>query len=210
MKTSVITGDIINSRSVLDQGIWLKPLKKALQFITDDDSKYDIYRGDSFQIEVEDIKTCFKKAIYLKASIKSIKGFNVRLAIGIGDKTYRANNITQSNGSAFLNSGSSLDFMKRTKINLRIKADLKPNHNLYDFNEIFNLYFKFASIIMDDWSPNSAEAVKILMETEFGNQKLIAKKIGINQDAVSKRLKRANIDELLELEQLFEQQVILL
>ena len=132
------------------------------------------------------------------------------MAIGIGDKTYRANNITQSNGSAFLNSGSSLDFMKRTKINLRIKADLKPNHNLYDFNEIFNLYFKFASIIMDDWSPNSAEAVKILMETEFGNQKLIAKKIGINQDAVSKRLKRANIDELLELEQLFEQQVILL
>lgn len=204
---SVITGDIINSRSVDDQDSWLKPLKKALDFITQDDSKYDIYRGDSFQLEIEDIERCFKKALYLKACIKAIKGFDVRLAIGIGDKTYSGKSISQSNGTAFINSGGILDFMKRTKINLRIKSDFMVQTYPYDFDKIFNLYFRFASAIMDNWTTNSAEAVKLLIETHYGNQRIIAKKIGIQQDAVSKRLKRANIDELLELNDLYEDHV---
>lgn len=204
---SVITGDIINSRSVINQNLWLKPLKEALIFVTKDTSEYEIYRGDSFQLEIEDIETCFKKALYLKACIKSINGFDVRLAIGIGDKTYRADKVTESNGTAYLNSGGLLDFMKRTKINLRIKSDFSIQPPPYDFDKIFNLYFRFASAIMDDWTVNSAEAVRLLMETDYGNQKLIAKKIGIKQDAVSKRLKRANIDELLELNDLYEDHV---
>lgn len=203
----VITGDIINSRSVVDQDLWLKPLKKALEFITQDNSKYEIYRGDSFQLEIEDIETCFKKVLYLKACLKSTDGFDVRVAIGIGDKTYRANKVTESNGSAYLNSGSLLDFMKRTKINLRIKSDFRLHSPPYDFDKIFNLYFRFASAMIDNWTANSAEAVRILMETDYGNQKLIAKKIGIKQDAVSKRLKRANIDEILELNELYEEHV---
>lgn len=204
---SVITGDIINSRSVIDQGIWLKPLKKALQFIEKDDSKYEIFRGDSFQLEIVDIPTSFKKALYLKACIKSIKGFDVRLAIGIGNKTYKANSVSESNGTAFLNSGGILDFMKRNKINLRIKSDFKIQPYPYDFDKMFNLYFRLASVVMDNWTLNSAEAVKFLMDTDYGNQRLIAKKIGIKQDAVSKRLKRANIEELLELNELFESHV---
>lgn len=208
--TSVITGDIINSRSVINQDLWLIPLKESLNFITKDDSKYEIFRGDSFQVEVEDITESFKKAIYIKACIKSIKGFDVRLAIGIGTKTFEGVTISESNGPAFQNSGGLLEFMKRNKINLRIKADSIKSYGYYEFNENFNLYFKFASVIMDNWTVNSAEAVKYLMETDYGNQNLIAKKIGISQDAVSKRLKRANIDELLELNALYEQKVILL
>ncbi|GAB4157205.1 MAG: hypothetical protein Tsb0033_08740 [Winogradskyella sp.] len=204
---SVITGDIINSRSALDQNLWLQPLKEALTFVTKDTSKYEIYRGDSFQLEVEDIKTSFTKAIYLKACIKAIKGFDVRLAIGIGDTTYRAQHISESNGTAYLNSGEMLDSMKKTKINLRIKSDFRILPPTYNFDKIFNLYFRFASVIMDHWTVNSAEAVKLLIETDYGHQKVIAEKIGINQDAVSKRLTRANIDEILELNELYEDHI---
>ncbi|SHH43574.1 SatD family protein [Winogradskyella jejuensis] len=223
--TSVITGDIINSRSVINQDVWLKPLKEALQYISEgDNSKYEIYRGDSFQIEIEDITYTFIKAMYIKACIKSIKGFDVRLAVGVGDKTHRAHNVSESNGSAFLNSGSLLDFMKRNKINLRIKSDLitpvdllsqtktsKIGSLLYDFDRIFNLYFRFASVIMDNWTVNSAETVKLLIAPNVLDSKLerpkqvsIAEKINLNQEAVSKRLKRANIDELLELQDVYE------
>ena len=204
---SVITGDIINSRSVVDQNLWLQPLKQALDFVTKDASRYEIFRGDSFQLEIEDAKTTFKKAIYIKACIKSIKGFDVRLAIGLGHKTYNAQGVSESNGPVYLNSGSMLDAMKQNKINLSLKSDIKNESSAYNFDTIFNLYFRFASIIMDNWTVNSAEAVKLLIETDYGNQKEIAKQIGINQDAVSKRLTRASIDEILELNNLYEKHI---
>ena len=205
--TSVLTGDIINSTSVINQDLWLIPLKKCLKFVCKDDSKYEIFRGDSFQIEIKDITKSLRTAIYIKACIKSIKDFDVRIAIGIGSKTFEGTNISESNGSAFQNSGGLLEFMKRNKINLRIKADSNKPEGPYEFNKSFNIHLRFASLIMDSWTVNSAEAVKLLMETDYGNQNLIAKEIGISQDAVSKRLKRANIYELLELNELYEDQV---
>lgn len=200
--TSIITGDIINSRRVINQELWLKPLKNALNLITENDAKFEIFRGDSFQLEIKNITESFKTAIYLKATIKAIKGYDVRLAIGIGSKNFEGKTISESNGSVFQNSGNLLEFMKQYKINLRIKTEE------IEFDKKFNIYFKLATILMDRWTINSAEAVKVLMETKYGNQYEIAKKIGISQDAVSKRLKRANIDELLELNGLYEQEVI--
>ena len=39
---SVITGDIIKSRKVLNEDIWLTPLKSALSKLSQDASFYDI------------------------------------------------------------------------------------------------------------------------------------------------------------------------
>ena len=124
---SVITGDIINSRSVVNQELWLTPLKNCLTFIAKDASQYEIFRGDSFQIETKNIKESFKKAIYIKACMKAIKGFDVRIAIGIGNKTFEGTSISESNGTAFQNSGGLLELMKQSKNNLKIKTDQKKN-----------------------------------------------------------------------------------
>ena len=89
--TSIITGDIIKSRKAITEELWLVPLKTALSKLSGDASFYDIYRGDSFQLECPNIEDSFRTAVYIKAFLKSIKGIDVRMSIGIGTKDYQGN-----------------------------------------------------------------------------------------------------------------------
>ncbi len=107
--TSVITGDIIKSREQSNPEVWINALKGALSTLESDTKYWEIYRGDSFQIEIRDIYRSFEAAVYIKACIKMIKGLDVRLAIGIGNKTYQGKDVTESNGEAFVFSGETLE-----------------------------------------------------------------------------------------------------
>lgn len=199
--TSVITGDIIRSRSVVSEDMWLKPLKSALRQISKDASFFDIYRGDSFQLECSDIKDSFRTAIYVKAFLKSIKGLDVRMSIGIGKKEYYGNSVSESNGEAFIYSGETFETLKKTKQNLK----LKTNNDI--LNKEINLYFKLSLIAMDNWTVNSAEIVKLSLENPKMIQSELAKLVDISQDAVSKRQKRAYLNEILELDVLYRQKI---
>ncbi|GAA3786840.1 hypothetical protein GCM10022271_19240 [Corallibacter vietnamensis] len=193
--TSVITGDIINSTKHSNPNVWLTSLKQALEQVSSNTNNWEIFRGDSFQIEISDINQSFISAVYIKACIKMIKGLDVRMAIGFGHKTFNGNTVTESNGSAFQNSGNLLEILKQSKTNLKLKGI--PNID----NEL-NLYLKLIGILMDNWSVNSAEIVKLHLENENKIQKELAKIIGISQDAVSKRMKRAYLDEILEVNEM--------
>ncbi|WP_179008339.1 transcriptional regulator [Winogradskyella forsetii] len=199
--TSVITGDIIKSREAISEDSWLIPLKSALSKLSNDASFYDIYRGDSFQLESNSIEDSFRTSVYIKAFLKSIKGIDVRMSIGIGTKDYEGNSVSESNGEAYIFSGETFDNLKKEKQNLKIKTS---NNTL---NEELNLYFRLALIAMDNWTVNSAEIVKLSLEYPDMIQSQLAKIIGINQDAVSKRQKRAYLDEILELDALFRKKI---
>ncbi|OZV68123.1 SatD family protein [Winogradskyella aurantia] len=199
--TSVITGDIIKSRAVKNQSIWLDELKYALKTLSLDASQYEIYRGDSFQLEYPQYPKSFEAAVYIKACIKTIKGLDVRLSIGIGNKTYSGNSVSESNGEAFQFSGETFETLKKEKQNLKIRT--KSNQ----LNEELNLYFKLALIAMDRWTVNSAEIVKLSLEHPNVIQSELAKLVNISQDAVSKRQKRAHLDEILELDALFRTKI---
>lgn len=199
--TSVITGDIIKSRSQVNPEVWIKVLKEALSYLSNDEAYWEIYRGDSFQIEIKDVSSCFLVAIYIKACIKSIHGLDVRLAIGIGNKTYEGENVTESNGEAFVFSGETLETLKKEKQNLRIKT----NHSEIDHE--LNLYFKLALITMDNWTVNSAEIVKLSIENPEALQSELGKLTGINQNAVSTRQKRAHLDEIMELDFMYREKI---
>ena len=60
---------------------------------------------------------------------------------------------------------------------------------------------------MDNWTTNSAEIVKLSLEHPNMIQAKLAKLIGISQDAVSKRQKRAYLDEILELDNMYRQKI---
>ena len=199
--TSVITGDIIKSRNIKDQNIWMEQLKYALNTLSSDKSYYEIYRGDSFQYECTDIYDSFIHAVYLKSCIKTIKGLDVRMSIGIGTKDYKGNSVSESNGEAFVHSGETFETLKKEKVTLKIKT------RDFVLNEELNLYFKLALIAMDNWTTNSAEIVKLSIEHPTMIQAELAKLIGISQDAVSKRQKRAYLDEILELDKLYRQKI---
>lgn len=199
--TSVITGDIIKSRTQVNPEVWITVLKESLSYLSHDKAYWEIYRGDSFQIEIKDICSSFIAALYIKACIKSIHGLDVRLAIGIGNKTYEGENVTESNGEAFVFSGETLETLKKEKQNLRIKT------NSLEIDEALNLYFKLALIPMDSWTVNLAEIVKLSIENPDALQSELGKLVGINQNAVSTRQKRAHLDEIEELDLMYRQKI---
>src|SRR5690606_40736337 len=126
------------------------------------------------------------------------------MAIGVGEKTFEGNTITESNGNAFQFSGETLEALKKEKTNLKIKT---ANDWL---NEELNLYFKLALISMDNWTANSAETVKVALENQSALQTDMAKTFGISQDAVSKRLKRAYFNEIMALDKMYRNKINLL
>jgi hypothetical protein len=194
---SVITGDIINSKRNSPKA-WLKPLKKELDAIGKSPKFWEIYRGDSFQVIVSDPKNALLTAIKIKATLKSIQGINVRMSIGMGSRTHNAPKITESNGSAFVHSGEKFETLKKEKQNLAIKSDWPI------FDEEMNLYLKLSLIAMDNWTVNAAEIVKTAMENPGKLQEELGQIVGIKQNAISNRLKRAYYGEIMEVNEMYK------
>lgn len=207
---AIITGDIISSRKIVNQEKWLSPLKKLLESWGKNPKDWKLDRGDFFQVEINNIDEALKKALQIKALIKSVKPndenkkistIGVRLAIGIGEKTYSGENISESNGPAFINSGEKFDVLEKENVTLGIKTPWK------DFDEEINLFLKLAGTFMDKWSVLSAELMLIVINNPNITQDEIGKKLGIKQSAVSRRWNRANINEVLEVERIFRKKI---
>ena len=198
--TSVITGDIIRSRNT-NSPLWLPKLKKTLSLEGKSPRTWEIYRGDSFQVEVRDPSHAFLTAIRIKATIKTIKNLDVRMAIGIGKKEFVGQKIAETDGEAFIHSGEKFETLKKAKQTLAIKTPWP------DFDREMNICFRLASIPMDNWTPNSAELIQILTNQPDLTQKILAKKLGVTQPSVSERQNRAHFEEILELEELYREKV---
>ena len=198
--TSVITGDIINSKKSRTAS-WIKVLKKELGRWGDTPKQWEIFRGDSFQLEVKDTTQVLAIAIQLKAALRTLPGIDVRIAIGIGDKTYNAKVITESNGSAFVHSGELVEELKELKVNMAIRS----GHN--NFDKEMNLYLKLALVIMDGWTTNSAKTVYTAMLYPAKSQEELGKLLKVKQNAVSTRLKRACYYEIKEVIEMYQTKI---
>jgi len=196
----IITGDIINS-SKNDPKAWLRPLKKELNRIGKNPKVWEIYRGDSFQVMISNAKDALIAAIKIKAALKSIQDVDVRMAMGIGNRTHNAAKITESNGSAFVHSGEKFEALKKDKQNLSIKSDWPI------FDKEMNLYLKLSLIAMDNWTVNSAEVVKTAIENPDKLQEELRKIVGIKQNAISNRLKRAYYEEIMEVNEVYKTKI---
>ncbi|GFD82970.1 hypothetical protein KUL118_58320 [Tenacibaculum sp. KUL118] len=190
--TSVITGDIINSRGVSAE-TWLPVLKESFNTIGKTPKTWELFRGDSFQIEIENIADALLFVIELKTNIKKIKDLDIRLAIGIGDKSFDSEKITEANGDAFVNSGYAFDHLLK-------KQNLALNTPWKDINEEFEVSLGLSLLIMDNWTTNSAAFVNMSIQNPECTQKVIAKKLAISESSASERRKRAGYDEIMKLE----------
>jgi hypothetical protein len=203
---AIITADIINSRKLVNQEIWIAPLKKLLDSYGSTPQKWEIFRGDYFQIEIENPNEALLASLKIKALIKSIVSveeqkkktpIDVRMAIGLGTKEYVADRISESNGSAFINSGEKFEKLKKEKTTLAIQSSFS------NFDYEMNLYLKLATIQMDAWTANSAALFTTLFEDPEKKQAEIGAVLGIGQNSVSGRFKRAHVDEILELDKMY-------
>jgi hypothetical protein len=197
--TSVITGDIIGSRQQKSKD-WVEDLKKILAPFGETPSEWEVYRGDEFQIEVKNPEEAFLAAILIKAHLRALK-LDARMSIGFGDKTHNAEKISESNGSAFINSGELFETLKKQKVTLA----LRTGDN--DIDEKMNLMLQLALTFMDNWLVQSAEFVAIAIENPTLSQEELGQKLGINQAAVSRRQKRAQFDLVMNLDRYFRKQI---
>lgn len=193
----VVTGDIINSKKN-KPGIWLAPLKKELNRIGKTPKCWEIYRGDSFQAVINKPEKALLVMMKIKAILKSIKGTNVRMALGIGEKSYNAAKVTESNGSAFIHSGEKFELLKQEKQNFAIKSDWP------EFDNEMNLYLKLGLVAMDNWTVNAAQIVRMAMANPGKSQEELGVIIGVGQSAISSRLKRAYFDEIMAINQMYQ------
>ncbi len=195
--TGIITGDLINSRS-LAPGKWVRVLEGVLNDYGSSPKQWEIFRGDSFQLEVgaEDI---FKVAITIKAYIKGVDLLDVRMGLGIGTKDYASSRITSSNGSAFINSGECFDALKKRTIAVRTPWT--------DLNEQVNLSLDLASLTMDNWTVTSASTMVPLLKDSSLNQEALAIQLNRSQSNVSGALRRAGFKEIMNLERYFRKEV---
>jgi hypothetical protein len=195
--TSIITGDIVNSTNTAPKE-WMTVLKNTLQKFGSEPVQWEVYRGDSFQLEVapnDALSTC----VFIKSSIKQLKEIDVRMAIGIGEKSYAASKITESNGTAFTHSGQCFEQLK--KRNLAIKSSWG------ELDDTINLMIELFLLTADKWASVSAKIVNQAMLHQNLNQTQLAEKLGKSQSAISEALQRAGYDEVTKLIKYYEKTI---
>lgn len=198
--TSVITGDIVGSRKAI-QSQWLPKLKKTLSHQGKSPEVWEIYRGDSFQLEVKDPLLAFRTTLRIKATIKTVKNLDVRMGIGIGEKRTAGSKIAESEGEAFLRSGETFESLRQKKQHLAVGTPWP------EFDREMNVCFRLASIPMDEWTQNSAELVLLLLRDPNLTQEALAKKLRVTQPSVSERHSRSHYDDILDLEALYQEKI---
>lgn len=191
---AVTTADMIGSTEIGPE-VWMPKLKRFLQKLGRSPENWEIFRGDSFQYRCEPSQA-FIQFLLLKSLVKQIPRLDVRVSIGIGDVNYEATHITQSNGTAFVNSGRTLDAMKE-------KEYLAFCTGRQEVDNALNLFGRFLSVIVDHWSPAAAMAAEAVLENPDWSQSKIAEKLKVRQSAVSQSLSRAKLDLLMDFNQYY-------
>ncbi|HBH05658.1 MAG TPA: hypothetical protein DDX92_03535 [Flavobacteriales bacterium] len=205
---AVITGDIMNSRNIPSSSIWMDPLKSLFREYGESPYTWEIFRGDSFQLEIRHPEMAYHVALRIKATVLSTPNterrhapINVRLSIGFGTVSYRTDRITEGNGDVFIRSGQGIDRMKKLKQSIII------NTGESQLDSELNLYLKLAGLSIDSWTISSAEAMNLVLKNPDFNQTQLGKALGIEQNSVSKRLAIAHADEILEVNHMFAHKI---
>lgn len=196
---AVLTGDIINSQK-FNSDVWYNALQKIFEGKTS--QEWENYRGDEFQLMLPNAEDAFLAFLKIKSGLKKIQDLDVRISIGLGEQTFAADKVSQSNGSAFVHSGRNLEKIKSEKINLHIASDFS------NLDQELNLIFKWVSLTVDSWSVMSAEIVSLFLSQKNLNQDDAARQLNVTQSSISQRLKRANYELLMETEAYYRQIIL--
>lgn len=199
-KCAVITGDVVSSR-VSGPEVWMPALKAVMSEFGQNPEDWDIHRGDAFQLLLPHASDAFYTAMQIKAGFKRTKGLDLRMAIGVGELSFRAKTVGESSGSAFIHSGALLDALEQRHETLAI-ASLWP-----DLDESLNAGMGLAAALMDKWLPNYAQAMASYLAEPSLTQQALSKKLGIAQNTLSERQTKAHRRELMAFNDYFKKAI---
>lgn len=199
----VITGDLVNSTNMEPkERSWLFAKLSKFLIVLDKEynTKSETFRGDSFQVLVQESDLTLKIALLIKtyirslgkfiikpskklATIKTAELYDARMAIGIGDVDKLAKKLAISSGIAFTLSGHGLDKLKGKKQFLSISTD-----------DNFNDELETAIILLDVILAKTTAAQSLVIHKKLMNKTEIeiAKELSIMQSAVNQRSAAGN------------------
>lgn len=185
---AILTGDIIRSKKIATE-IWLPILENCLSKFGDKPKSWDIYRGDSFQLETS-VENALLATLSIITAIKQLPKIDVRISIGIGEKDYQGTSITTSNGSAFVNSGEAFEMLGKKKLGIKT---LNSNHTNQLQTEL-----QLVRALTEKWTSNMCETISCSLENTKLNQTEIAEILNKPQSQISRELKAANYYEIMD------------
>ncbi|UAB75110.1 MULTISPECIES: SatD family protein [unclassified Mesoflavibacter] len=195
---AVLTGDIINSRQG-QTSLWLNQLKSTLNLYGQTPKDWEIFRGDSFQLKTNP-ENALRIALHIKAVIKQVKPYDVRIAIGLGEQSYDSKTISESNGTAFVNSGEGFESLK--KQTLTVVSENKK------WDNTINIMINLALLTANSWSNTVAKVISTVIENPEKNQNDIALLLGKSQSTISEALKRGGYEEIMQLNAFYKEQIL--
>ena len=149
----VITGDIVGSSQIkpefrADLLTCLITMEEELQCVSP--FRMELYRGDSFQLLVEDPAMTAKIAILLRAGLiyHTPNKEDAKVSIGIGGIDFISENIVTSDREAFMYSGRQLDNMGKHRLSIKTPWQ--------DVNEELDVSTAFVDDIITGWSNKQA------------------------------------------------------
>ena len=188
---AIITGDIVRSESIgLDKrDDLIKTLRCALEDLQRHSSmKMEIYRGDSFQIIVDNpvkslrIASMIRTYLIGNAPEDEKNGWDARISIGIGAIDYKGESIVVSDGEAFRLSGRGLDNIEKGRLTVATCWE--------EVNEEVDASIGFVDNLITSLSRNQAKLLYLAIAEELP-QVEIAGRTGKSQQNISKTLNAA-------------------
>jgi len=203
MIVAVITGDIIGSGKSRQTGQWLTRLKESFRIAGA--KRSEVFRGDSFQLELRKPERALEAALIIRTSLKAMtafyqRGMDVRVAVGIGQQEFKAKKVSESNGEAYRFSGRLLDKLKSAGGKMGVRTAWP------DVDWVMQPSLGLVSAIMDDWTHASSEIAWLYL-SKTTIQRELSHELGISQPSVHKRLVKSHISELNALADCFSVRV---
>lgn len=187
---AVITADIVNSTKIEETNRYL--LVDELDNIIQDlkrlsSLRCEMYRGDSFQVLVDDVKYCLEIAVLIRLGLKKSnllknRKLDARMAIGVGEVSYEHEQVILSDGEAFRLSGRTFDKLNKRRLLIAT--------NINDMDEPLNVMLAFIDELLEGLSYTQS---KYLYDSLLYNmsQMELANVYNTSQPNIAKHLKSA-------------------
>lgn len=195
---AVLTGDLVGSTEAGRQAIEIAfaRLEQTASSIGSE-TRFTRYRGDGWQIFLEDPGDGLWAMLYIHACLRAAQGLESRMALGIGDAYGLGDtSLTVAGGTAFLTSGRRLDEMESAhRIAMATQVFRKDGKERTD-----KLHLRLIAMLDDrlrDWSSQQAEVMALeLAPGGAPTQKEMAEHLGITRQAVAARLRAAGGEQV--------------
>lgn len=194
---AIITGDIVDSTklNLAERDIMINALRAIPEILNPiSQVTMEIFRGDSFQIQILDAVKAAKAAIAIRAWLRSQNAgaaknpMDARLAIGIGSADFQSDSLSTSDGEAYRLSGRLLDRMQKSRLEVATPWS--------KVNDELKLATAFVDDIVSSWTQNQSKIMLLFLQTSKSHSEL-AQELDISRQMVDKSLK-ASKEDLIE------------